>query len=176
MAPSGGGRQEISERLLHHYACFSVTEGDSTTLHRIYGSILSWFLREASPDVQASCQRVVATVIDVFEAVKTRLRPTPSRTHYVFSPRDLSRVIHGICLSDPSGLSDPLHLVRLVGHECERVFADRIVDAADLQWYNSLWRQACNRHNSVPWLHARQVYYDHLLTKRREAIEAAERE
>ena len=40
---------------------------------------------------------VIAT-IDIWEEVKNKILPTPSKFHYIFSIRELARVFQGICV------------------------------------------------------------------------------
>lgn len=65
--------------------------------------------------------------------------PTPAKFHYIFNLRDLSRVFHGIFMCP---VREVLHtdtiLLCLWKHECERVFADRLVDKADKDWFGTI--------------------------------------
>jgi len=44
----------------------------------------------------------VLTCIGVYNAITTQLLPTPSKSHYTFNLRDLSKVIQGLLMTDAS--------------------------------------------------------------------------
>ena len=56
------------------------------------------------------------------------LPPTPSRFHYLFSLRDLSRVFCGLCQTSPERFTKTRQMARCWRNECLRVFADRLID------------------------------------------------
>lgn len=66
--------------------------------------------------------------------------PTPSKFHYVFNMRELSRIFKGILQvrkevinssSSVGNMKPEVFLVGLWRHECERVFADKMVSNKD---------------------------------------------
>ena len=48
------------------------------------------------------CPTMVQTCIDVYNTIQTQLLPTPSKSHYTFNLRDLSKVFQGILMGDAS--------------------------------------------------------------------------
>lgn len=80
--------------------------------------------------------------IQVWKDVKTTLLPTPSKFHYLFNLRDVSRIFKGICQISPEtikGAKDigtnkmkpEIFLISLWKHECERVMLDKLVNEKD---------------------------------------------
>ena len=63
--------------------------------------------------------------------------PTPSKSHYTFNLRDISKVMQGMLQIRTSKCADADGLVRLWVHEASRVFCDRLVDDDDRAWFNS---------------------------------------
>lgn len=59
------------------------------------------------------------------------MRPTPTKSHYLFNLRDISKVIMGICMADKDLVVKQEGMVRLWVHETLRVFSDRLVDEID---------------------------------------------
>jgi len=63
--------------------------------------------------------------------------PTPSKQHYTFNLRDLSKVLAGLLLGDKDRIgSDTSKFLRLVVHEARRALQDRLVDEVDRQWFD----------------------------------------
>ncbi|MCP4294576.1 MAG: hypothetical protein GY786_03120 [Proteobacteria bacterium] len=77
--------------------------------------------------------------MNVWKEVKATLLPTPSKFHYLFNLRDVSRVFKGICEIKPEtikksgdigvvNMTPDLFLIALWKHECERVFLDKLIN------------------------------------------------
>ena len=62
------------------------------------------------------------------------LPPTPSKFHYIFNLRDLSRIYNGLCLSTPDRFSKPDQFLRLWRNEALRVIADRLINDVDKEY------------------------------------------
>lgn len=62
---------------------------------------------------------------------KERLPRTPTKFHYTFNLRDLSRIYEGLYLSTPDKISTKAQFIRLWRHECLRVIVDRLIDNVD---------------------------------------------
>lgn len=56
------------------------------------------------------------------------LPPTPSKFHYIFNLKDLSRICAGMLLIDSKMFTLPKQLVRVWRNEFTRVICDRLVD------------------------------------------------
>jgi dynein heavy chain len=65
---------------------------------------------------------------------------TPEKFHYVFNMRELSRVFKGILnvkkevakgAMQLEGMKSHIFLIALWKHECERVFADKLINNKD---------------------------------------------
>ncbi len=67
----------------------------------------------------------MASTIEIYNSIRAELLPTPSRSHYTFNLRDLSKVVQGLMRADPRSTSGPGQLLALWLHETSRVFEDR---------------------------------------------------
>src|SRR5690606_14689606 len=81
---------------------------------------------------------LVDTSVDVYNSMRKHMLPTPSKSHYTYNLRDLSKVVQGICQVTRKNLPDLVSLLRLWLHESARIFRDRLVDDADRSWFNRL--------------------------------------
>lgn len=57
---------------------------------------------------------------------QAQLLPTPTKSHYTFNLRDVSKVFQGVTKAG-GNVEDALQTVRLWTHEALRVFYDRLV-------------------------------------------------
>lgn len=71
--------------------------------------------------------------LDLYNYVIEQLPPTPSRFHYIFNLRDLSRVTEGLLLATPTHFTTSAQIVRLWRNEVLRVFHDRLISTEDKQ-------------------------------------------
>uniref|UniRef100_A0A8C4NS28 Dynein, axonemal, heavy chain 1 n=1 Tax=Dicentrarchus labrax TaxID=13489 RepID=A0A8C4NS28_DICLA len=122
MGPPGGGRNPITQRFTRHFNFLSFTEMDDASKKNIFSTILgSWMGK-----LGMLYGNMNATIL-VYSTITSQLLPTPTKSHYTFNLRDLSKVFQGI-----------LMLLQLWYHESCRIFQDRLVCAEDRDWFNRL--------------------------------------
>ena len=80
---------------------------------------------------------MVTSTLSVYKSVLSNLRPTPSKSHYLFNLRDFARVIQGMTLANESTCETYTSVLRLFVHESMRVFMDRLVNDEDRKWFNN---------------------------------------
>lgn len=97
LGPPGGGRTQITPRVVRHFNMMNNNELDSKTVANIFTTILSHFLRRFPEEVGNLIPSVVEAVIRVYNEIKANLLPTPNKSHYTFNLRDISKVFQGIC-------------------------------------------------------------------------------
>ena len=74
---------------------------------------------------------ILYTVILHYRAIVREMPPTPSKFHYIFNLRDLSRVYAGLCQTTPELYRHNFEFLRVWRNECLRVFHDRLINSAD---------------------------------------------
>lgn len=131
MQPPGAGRNTIDPRVVSLYACVGITFPAGDTVERIYSSILKNSFLGFENAVQECSLQLPQVTMSLHQAVLDNLPPTPTKFHYIFSLRDLSRVFQGICQADPQVVNNAAILVRLWRNECTRVYEDRFNEDAD---------------------------------------------
>jgi dynein heavy chain len=110
----------------------------------IYKPIIKHIFKEKyfSTETNKIIDTLTSATIGLWNRVKSTMLPTPTKFHYVFNMRELSRIFKGILLvrkdiinsSSTIGIASCKPEVFLVGlwrHECERVFADKMINNKD---------------------------------------------
>ncbi|XP_011639724.2 dynein heavy chain 10, axonemal [Pogonomyrmex barbatus] len=134
MREPGGGRNEVDPRFISMFSIYNVTFPSNETLNYIYTSILSGHLQSFSEAVQSIVSGLIRLMLELYEIVRKKLLPTPSKFHYIFNMRDLSRIMAGLLQSYPNFFPDVKQFVRLWRNEITRVICDRLVNAQDQNW------------------------------------------
>eukprot|EP01038_Epipyxis_sp_PR26KG_P008413 gene8413-11380_t len=136
-APPGGGRNEVSPRLLRHFNMIWLTNLAIPSMCRIFTSILKGFITLNLPQYEKITDLLVQSSVDIYIRIQKELLPTPLRSHYTFNLRDLSKVFQGVLMVKPHHLPDMESLIRLWCHESSRVFRDRLINDEDRLWFNN---------------------------------------
>ena len=76
-------------------------------------------------------KKITTATMELYHSVVKDLPPTPSKFHYIFNLRDLSRIYHGLCLTTPDRFDSVATFVRVWRNECMRVFFDRLTNDKD---------------------------------------------
>lgn len=146
MGPPGGGRNHVTPRLMRHFNFIAYNELDESSLKTIFGTIVKSWITNSSDDksqndnsIAQHLDKVVQSSIEVYLSIQSQLLPTPSKSHYTFNLRDLSKVFQGILMVNPIDLAHGLpDLLKLWYHESSRVFQDRLVNDEDRIWFRNL--------------------------------------
>ena len=145
MAPPGGGRSVISERMQSRFNLINFTTPKHATMVRIFKSILIPHLEGFDDEVKPMSGPLIEASVDLYHDVQENFLPTPSKCHYLFNMRDLAKVTLGLLQSNASAISSSAAFKKLWAHEASRVFSDRFTDYADLDVFRGLMNSICQR-------------------------------
>ena len=95
---------------------------------------------------------IVYATIDIWDTVKRKLLPTPTKFHYTFTIRELARVFGGFCVvaSRPEykvivncmqvkkKVKPQLFMIALWRHECNRTFIDKLINKNDKKIFSDM--------------------------------------
>ena len=136
----GGGRNDVPNRLKRQFFIFNMVL--PLSVEAIYGPIIEhtfkpkYFTAEFNRVVKGLSQATVK----LWNKVKNTMLPTPSKFHYIFNMRELSRIFKGVLqtrkevilsASSVGNMKPEVFLIGLWRHECERVFVDKLTNSKD---------------------------------------------
>ncbi|CAK85038.1 unnamed protein product (macronuclear) [Paramecium tetraurelia] len=137
-APPGGGRNPVTPRLFRHFNQTWCPDLSQRSMEVIFTAILKGFLMEQNKGLDKFASYIVKSSVEIYFKITKELLPTPTKSHYTFNLRDLSKVIQGILQIRYDNLTNKEMLIQLWAHESQRVFQDRLVDDKDRDWFLTL--------------------------------------
>ena len=160
MTHPGGGRSDIPSRLKRHFMVLNMVPPSIETINDIYGQILRGRFRHhpAGKGEGSVVSKLTSATIDLWKLTRSKLKSTPAKFHYNFTMRDLSRIFQGVVrISDEATIVDTgdarrtmlqagVTLIRVLRHECERVFCDKITNISDKDWYLEAFQRVAVEH------------------------------
>jgi len=76
---------------------------------------------------------ITEITLSLYNYIIEKLPPTPSRFHYIFNLRDLSRIYEGLTFSTIDKVKTVGQMIRLWRNECLRIFYDLLINDGDRQ-------------------------------------------
>ncbi|XP_007489994.2 dynein axonemal heavy chain 10 isoform X1 [Monodelphis domestica] len=131
MGKAGGGRNEVDPRFISLFNVFNVPFPSEESLHLIYSSILKGHTKVFTEQIAWISDLLTTCTLMLYQLIVQDLPPTPSKFHYIFNLRDLSRVFNGLVLTNPERFQTEAQMVRVWRNECLRVFHDRLINEFD---------------------------------------------
>ncbi|MED6232426.1 Dynein heavy chain 10, axonemal, partial [Ataeniobius toweri] len=131
MGKPGGGRNEVDPRFISLFSVFSIPFPTVESLHLIYASIIKGHTKLFGDAIRKVCDKITDCTLELYNLIIKDLPPTPSKFHYIFNLRDLSRVYNGLVLTNPDKFLTVTQFVRVWRNECLRIFHDRLIDETD---------------------------------------------
>lgn len=93
-----GGNNDLTLRFMRHFnlVCFPNPRG--LIINHIFSQILDSYFRDFDEGLKGFSQNIVSATIEFYEKILIEKLPTPSKFHYTFNLRDLSKVFMGLSL------------------------------------------------------------------------------
>ena len=156
MIHPGGGRNDVPQRFKRHFITFNCTIPTDDAIDHIFGTIaqVSRPIRRRlilnptiqghfnasrgfSDEVSSLMQLLVPMTRKMWKITKEKMLPTPSKFHYVFNLRDLSRIWLGMIGVASNVVTTPEITIKLWRHEITRILSDRFVSDNDKDWFDA---------------------------------------
>ena len=140
MIHPGGGRNDIPQRIKRHFLTFNLTIPTEEAIDQIFKTISKGHFNQNkgfSSEVTNLIQDLVPVTRKIWRLTKEKMLPTPSKFHYVFNLRDLSRIWLGMIGTQANIFNTETKVMQLWRHEVTRVLADRFVNDCDKEWFDT---------------------------------------
>ncbi|XP_035829673.1 dynein heavy chain 5, axonemal isoform X2 [Aplysia californica] len=143
----------LSERLLRHFAVFSMPAPQDDSLKNIVHGILEANMTAGdAPGLDLDLHNALVSVsCDMLVSIQSVLRPTPmdGRHHYLFTLKDITKCFQCMRRLADESKADEIMVISLWRHELIRVVRDRISRTSDLNWFddkldtviNTMWKE-----------------------------------
>ena len=135
MGPPGGGRNPVDTRFIALFNVFNLTPPTEKVLLSIYSSIINTRFSQFNESVKDAAGKATPALLRLYNFIVEKMPPTPSKFHYIFNLRDLSRVYEGVSNLTMDVCETAPVFVRAFRNECDRVFSDRLATADDQKVY-----------------------------------------
>ena len=96
MGKPGGGRAEISNRLLSQFHVINYTIPSEMNMKHIFKTIVDIKFQKFNEEIRQQCEPLAVATIQLFNQLSENFLPTPTKSHYVFNMRDISKVFQGM--------------------------------------------------------------------------------
>ena len=139
MIHPGGGINDIPQRMKRHFVTFNSTIPTDDDIDHIFGILATGHFNTAkgfNSEIPMLVQKLVPLTRIVWAQTKEKMLPTPSKFHYIFNLRDLSRIWLGMIGTQANIISSEGLLMKLWKHEVTRVLADRFINENDMKIFN----------------------------------------
>ena len=156
MGPPGAGREPITDRYTRHYNVIYIVPYSEMSLKYIFGNVMEYIFGNQgklafTKGVMGLKDSIVAATIKTYQQVGTDFKPTPAKSHYTYNLRDVSKVFQGINKTSPRAITNENDMIKLWGHECLRVFQDRLLSIEDRQKFDRLITIKIKEHFKKDW-------------------------
>ena len=131
MGHPSGGRQDIPSRLKRHFFVFNMILPSTQAINEIYGQMLKGRFAGVGPYFSALVDKLPNITVNLWTWMRLKMLPSPSKFHYTFNLRDLSRVFQGVLRTPRASITSPKAFMILWRHENRRVFEDKLTNEKD---------------------------------------------
>ncbi|XP_044147930.1 LOW QUALITY PROTEIN: dynein axonemal heavy chain 14 [Bufo gargarizans] len=152
-APPGGGRSDLSPRLLKYFCMLTLPHPSVQALQHIFQVQLGSFLlcHNFLAEIQKCRSLLSSCAIAMYYRTCHSMLPTPAKCHYTFNLRDLFKVLQGLFQASESITITKDMAAQLLVHETTRVFHDRLVDAGDREIFYQCLSEELLNYFKISW-------------------------
>lgn len=121
------------------------------SMKTIFTAILRGNLELKPGGVAMLAESVVKSAVEIYQKTINDFLPTPTKCHYTFNLRDLSKVVQGMLMCKNEDIENKADLAFLYINETFRVFRDRLIDEKDRERFNLMSHEIMESHLNLDW-------------------------
>ena len=142
----------MTPRLFRHFSMVWIPDLSANSMRTIFTAILKGFLDQSdNQGLNIFAEPIIKASVDIYLKTINDFLPTPTKCHYTFNLRDLSKVVQGMLMIDLENLNNKEYLVYLWLHETFRVFRDRLIDEKDRSKFMTLTHELMESYLDMDW-------------------------
>jgi len=141
MGKPGGGRAEISHRIVSKFHLINYTIPSESNMKKIFETIGAFKFQAFDEEIKGMSESLAISTINLFNLIQEHFLPTPAKSHYVYNMRDISKVFQGLFQADKNFYEGKEHIIKLWAHEVLRVFCDRLNTLDDRELFKTFVNQ-----------------------------------
>lgn len=128
----------VNPRYMRHFWTCAIGFPEPSSLGIIYETFLKGHFSKFKTSIQELIPQLVKGALTLHDKVCSSFRKTAINFHYEFNIRHISNIFSGILQTEASNFTDSEKVIKLWFHESERIYADRLVDAANIKTYTDI--------------------------------------
>ena len=90
-------------------------------MKRIFGSMINQKLADFEEEVKPIGDIMTNATIEMYQQIVSKFLPTPTKIHYLFNLRDISKIFQGLLRANKTYHDTKNAMTRLWIHECFRL-------------------------------------------------------
>ena len=130
-----------NQRLISKFVPFTLVQPNDDTKNKIFHTILSFYLSKISnEDIKKLSETLSVATIGLVNSIidKDNFLPTPLKSHYIFSLRDVSKIFEALSKVKTEGYQGREYFIKLWVHESFRTISDRLLNSEDQRQFVEL--------------------------------------
>lgn len=131
MGRAGGGRNEVDPRFISMFSTYYMPFPSDVAITHIYSSILKGHVSIFPQEFSIAVDPIVQMTLNIYKIIVDKLPPTPSKFHYIFNLKDLTRVFSGMLQLETPFFKEVRQFSRVWRNEFTRVICDRLINVED---------------------------------------------
>ena len=128
----------VDPRLQRHFWLLAVGFPEQSSLSTIYSAYLNKHFGKFKGTIQEQIPHVIKATLSLHSEVERNFRKTAANFHYEFNVRHLTNVFQGLLTAKQDAIKEPDNFIKLWVHEAERIYGDRLVNAANLATFRGI--------------------------------------
>ncbi len=136
----GNNKSDISSRLTSKFIPLAIPSPNDVTKQKIFHTVLSFYLSSfPNEDIKKLSESLANSMIGLYNSIleKEQYLPTPTKCHYIFSLRDITKIFEQVSKAKESFYTRE-YFNKLWVHESFRTFYDRFMINEDKTTFRDL--------------------------------------